>query len=114
ASAALTTDAHSRQLYELTGPRALTFADAIAQIARATHRSITFVPVSLANYRDELVRQRVPQEYIDLVMYLFGTILDGRNTPVTHGVQQALGRPARSFEEYVQRTLATGVWGKRA
>jgi len=44
-------------------------------------------------------------------MYLFGTVLDGRNTPVTNGVQQALGRPPRDFREYVQRTAASGVWG---
>jgi uncharacterized protein YbjT (DUF2867 family) len=114
AAEALTADTHSRQLYELTGPRALTFAEAIAQIAHATHRAIAFVPVPIADYRSELVRQHVPQEYIDLVMYLFGTVLDGRNTPVTDGVQRALGRPARSFEDYVQRTLATGVWGRCA
>ena len=54
---------------------------------------------------------QVPREVIDLVMYLFTTVLDGRNTPIAHGVQQALGRPPRGFAEYVQRAAATGVWG---
>jgi hypothetical protein len=68
-------------------------------------------PARRAGYRAELVRQPVPTEYVDLVMYLFGTVLDGRNTPVTDGVQKALGRPARSFSDYVQHTAATGIWG---
>jgi hypothetical protein len=47
-------------------------------------------------------------------MYLFGTVLDGRNTPLTDGVQQALGRPPGTFENYVLRTATTGIWGRRA
>jgi hypothetical protein len=38
-------------------------------------------------------------------------ILDGRNTPLTDGVQRALGRPPRSFSDFVKRTAASGVWG---
>jgi hypothetical protein len=38
------------------------------------------------------------------------SVLDGRNTPVTDGVQQALRRAPRDFSEYVRRTAATGVW----
>ena len=111
AAAALTGNAHSRRLYELTGTKAITFPEAIDQIARASGRSIAYVPVSMNDYRAELLRQHVPTEYLDLVMYLFGTVLDGRNTPVTDGVEQALGRPARQFSGYVQQTAATGVWG---
>jgi uncharacterized protein YbjT (DUF2867 family) len=107
---ALTTSVHSRRLYELTGPRALTFSEAIGQIAQASGRGIQFVPVSMEDYRSELVRQTVPQQYIDLVMYLFSTVLDGRNTSVTDGVARALGRPARSFADYVRHTAGTGIW----
>ena len=110
AAAALTSDAHSQRLYELTGPEAITFGDAIAEIARAARRPIAFVPVSTQDYRAELQRQQLPSEVVELVMYLFETVLDGRNTPVTDGVLQALGRPPRRFGDYVQRTAASGVW----
>jgi uncharacterized protein YbjT (DUF2867 family) len=109
--AALTSSSHSRQLYELTGPQALTFAEAVGEIAQATGRRIAFLPVSMEEYRAELLRQQVPREVVDLVMYLFATVLDGRNTPVMDGVQRALGRPPRSFSDYAQRTAATGIWG---
>jgi hypothetical protein len=46
----------------------------------------------------------------DLVTYLFTTVLDCRNEPVTHGVERVLGRPARDFADYARRTAATGVW----
>jgi uncharacterized protein YbjT (DUF2867 family) len=110
---ALTTSRHSKQLYELTGPEALTFSDAFGQIAQAAGRSITLIPVSIAEYRAELVRQGLPQAYVDLVIYLFENVLDGRNTPITDGVQRALGRSPRSFADFVKNAAATGVWGQR-
>jgi uncharacterized protein YbjT (DUF2867 family) len=111
AVAALTDPQHSRQLYEITGSKALTFAEAIGEIARATGREIAFVPVSADDYRSELVRQGVPDDYIELVLSLFSTLFDGRNTPLADGVQRALGRPPRDFSDYVCQTAATGIWG---
>ena len=111
AVAALTQPDHSHRLYELTGPRALTFAQAIEEIASATHRQIDFITVPREAYREALEQEQLPPQLIDLVLYLFTTVLDGRNTPVADGVQQALGRPAREFSDYVRRTVASGIWG---
>ncbi|CAI8850320.1 NAD(P)H dehydrogenase (quinone) [Pseudomonas sp. IT-P44] len=108
---ALTKPGHSGQLYELTGPRALTFAEATAEIAHASKRDVGFVAVPPDAYRQALEQAQLPTELIELVLYLFTTVLDGRNTPVADGVQRALGRPARDFSDYVRRTVATGVWG---
>ncbi|UCP11285.1 NAD(P)H-binding protein [Pseudomonas sp. MM213] len=108
---ALTKPGHSGQLYELTGPRALTFAEAIAEIAHASKRDVGFVAVPPDAYRQAQEQAQLPTELIELVLYLFTTVLDGRNTPVADGVQRALGRPARDFSDYVRRTVATGVWG---
>lgn len=47
---------------------------------------------------------------IDLLLELFTVVLDGRNASITYGVQEALGRPARDFSDYVRKTAATGVW----
>lgn len=107
--AALTTDRHSRQLYEITGPRAVTFAEAVAEIAAVTERHIAFIEVAPEDYRAELTRLDLPTEYVDLIMYLFTTVLDGRNIPLGDGIQRALGRDPSSFSDYVRRTA--GVWG---
>jgi uncharacterized protein YbjT (DUF2867 family) len=111
AFAAFTDPRHARQIYEITGPRALTFAEAIREIAGATGREITCLSVSADDYRSELVQQGVPKDYIELVLYLFTTVLDGRNTPLADGVQRALGRPPRDFSDYVRQMAAIGVWG---
>jgi uncharacterized protein YbjT (DUF2867 family) len=108
---ALTQAGHSRKLYELTGPRALTFEQAIAEISQATKRPIHYVQVTPEEYRAGMLQARIPEDVVELVMYLFTTVLDGRNSATCDGVQHALGRPARDFSEYVQRTAATGVWG---
>jgi uncharacterized protein YbjT (DUF2867 family) len=109
AVAALTDHRHSGQLYELTGPRALTFAEAIGEIAKFTGRDIRYLSVTAEDYRAAL-SQAVPDDVIELLLYLFGTVLDGRNTPVADGVQRALGRAPRDFSEYVRSTAANGVW----
>jgi uncharacterized protein YbjT (DUF2867 family) len=111
AVAALTQPGHAGKLYELTGPRALTFADAVGEIARATRRKVQFAAITPEQYRIGMQQAQVPAEVIDLVLYLFGTLFDGRNTPVTDGVQRALGRAPRDFGDYAERTAATGVWG---
>jgi uncharacterized protein YbjT (DUF2867 family) len=110
AVAALTEDGHVGKLYEVTGPRLLTFAEAIAEIAKASGRPIRYRQLSLPDFRAALERDQVPREFVDLLMYLFGEVLDGRSSSVTSGVQQALGRPPRDFSEYVRKTAATGVW----
>jgi uncharacterized protein YbjT (DUF2867 family) len=111
AIAALTDSRHSGQLYELTGPRALTFAAAFKEIARATGRDIRYVTITPEEYRAALVDAHVPGDVIELILYLFGTVLDGRNEAVADGVQRALGRQPRDFKQYVQRTAVTGIWG---
>jgi hypothetical protein len=110
AVAALTDSRHQGQLYELTGPKAITFAEAISEISIATGRVIQFESVSSEAYSAELRAAQLPPEAIDLVMYLFTTVLDGRNTPVADGVQRALGREPTSFKSYVRKTVTTGVW----
>jgi uncharacterized protein YbjT (DUF2867 family) len=110
AVAALTEDGHEGQLYELTGPRLLTFAEAVDEIATASGREIRYVPVSLEEHAAAAAEQGVPGEFIDLLTYLFGEVLDGRNAHLTDGVQRALGRGPRDFSEFARDAAATGVW----
>jgi uncharacterized protein YbjT (DUF2867 family) len=110
AVAALTEDRHTGQLYELAGPRLLTFAEAVAEIARATGRQIRYVQVSPRQYAAALAQQQVPAEYIWLLNYLFTTVLDGRNAHLTDGVRRALGREPRDFSSYARDAAAAGAW----
>ncbi len=107
---ALTTQGHHQATYELTGPRLLTFKQAVEEISAATGRTIQYQELSLEAYTDLLKSYEVPHEYISLLSYLFSQVLDGRNSTTEKGVEQATGHPARDFSEYVQRTAASGVW----
>lgn len=110
AVAALTEPGHAGELYELTGRRLLTFADALGEISRATGREIRHVPVPLDAYAAALAAQEVPADVVELLTYLFGEVLDGRNAHLADGVERALGRQPRDFGDYVRKTAASGVW----
>jgi uncharacterized protein YbjT (DUF2867 family) len=114
AVAALTEDGHVGQLYELTGPRLLTFADAIDEISRAVGREIRYMPVSTEEFAAAAAEQGVPGEVIELLTYLFSEVLDGRNAHTTDAVQRVLGREPRDFSEYARDAAATGVWNVRS
>ncbi|MFC5664817.1 NmrA family transcriptional regulator [Kitasatospora misakiensis] len=106
AVAALTEDGHDGEVYELTGPRLLSFVDVAAELSAATGREIRFTAVSVEEYRAVLATVGLPGEFADL----FTMILDGRNAHLADGVRRALGRPARDFADYARATAASGVW----
>jgi len=109
-AAALAEDGHAGQIYELTGPRLLTFADAVAEIAHATGRAIRFTEVPLDTYVAGLEAAQLPPDAISLIRYLFTDVLDGRNASVQDGVLRALGRVPRDFRDYARATAATRIW----
>jgi uncharacterized protein YbjT (DUF2867 family) len=112
AVAALTGDGHVGRLYEVTGPRLLSWADAVAEVAKATGRPVRYLPVSLEDYASLLVEQEVPADFVKLLSDLFTEVLDGRNAYLSDGVQRALGRPPRDFADYARDAAATGVWNR--
>ncbi|MFD0730248.1 NAD(P)H-binding protein [Planotetraspora mira] len=109
AVAALTDDRHIGEVYELTGPRLLTFADAAAEIGEAAGRDIAYVPVSAEEYATALA-EHMPADEARLLTDLFASVLDGRNAHLSDGVRRALGRPPRDFADFAPDTAATGVW----
>ena len=114
AVAALTDDRHIGELYELTGPRLLTFAEAVREISRAVGREIRYVPISIAEFAAGAADQGVPSEVVEMLTILFGQVLDGRNAHLADGVQRALGREPRDFRDYARDVAATGIWDPRA
>ncbi|WP_346827569.1 NAD(P)H-binding protein [Serratia inhibens] len=113
AVAALTQPGHSNRVYELTGPRLMTFEQAINEIAAACGREIHYRQVPIADYVGYLREAQLPEEMVSLLEYLFSTVLDGRNASLTDGVQRSLGRPARDFGTYAVDTATRGIWQPR-
>jgi uncharacterized protein YbjT (DUF2867 family) len=114
AVAALTESGHAGQTYEVTGPRLLTFAEAVGEIAGAARREIAYTPIAREAFAAEVARAGLPDDYAWLLDYLFATVLDGRNAHVGDGVQRALGRAPRDFADYASDVAATGAWSPPA
>jgi uncharacterized protein YbjT (DUF2867 family) len=107
AVAALTDDKHIGQIYEVTGPRLLTFREAVDEIAEASGRAIRFQQIPAKQYAEALNQYGLPEGFVSLLMYLFTTVLDGRNAHATDGVQRALNRQPNDFANYARATSAT-------
>lgn len=112
AVAALTEDGHANRIYEVTGPRLLTFADAVEEIGRACGRELRYVPISMETFASALAEQDVPDDVTGLLRYLFTEVLDGRNAYLADGVRRALGREPRDFASYAREAADTGVWNR--
>ncbi|TDB79828.1 SDR family oxidoreductase [Micromonospora sp. KC721] len=110
AVAALTENGHAGRIYELSGPRAVTLAEAAATISQATGRTVRYVPMSPEDFVAELVAEGWPQadaeDYADAV----SPIRRGMDSHISNGVQQALGRPPRDFSDFVRIAAAAGAW----
>ena len=111
AVAALLNEKHNGQIYQLTGPRQLTFKEVIQEISEATGRDIAFTPIALSAYTQVMKQQGVPADFIWLIEYLFTEVLGNPdNAEITHDIEKVLGRKPKDFSEYVKETVAKGVW----
>ena len=113
AVAALTEDGHAGQVYEVTGPRLLTFDEAVRAIAQASGRDIQYQKIPHEAFAAGVAESGAPADIAWLLDYLFSTVLDGRNAYVSDGVQRALGRAPVDFVDYARRCAESGVWDER-
>ena len=110
AVAALTEPGHAGEIYEVTGPRLMTFSDIAADLSRAIGRDITYTGVPHDDFIASVADSGAPEQVVWLMDYLFGTILDGRNAYLTQDVERAIGRPPKDFADYARNVAATGYW----
>jgi len=112
---ALTKDDHNGKIYQLTGPRLLTFKEAIVDISEATERPIIFTPISIKAYSEAMKNQGVPADFVWLVEYLFTEVLGNpNNSEMTNDIETVLGRKPKDFSEYVEEAAATAIWHPHA
>ncbi|MDR6977851.1 uncharacterized protein YbjT (DUF2867 family) [Streptomyces sp. 3330] len=103
-------DRYVGETVEVSGPRLLTFREAVAEVGRAAGRALTYTPVPAAEYGERLAGFGVPPEEVAFLVELFASLLDGRNAYLSDGVQQVLGREPRDFTEFAKESATAGVW----
>ena len=110
AVAALTEEGHAGEVYEVTGPRVMTFAEVAQEISRAAGREVQFVQIPKEAFASAIAQSGAPVEIAWLLNYLFETVLDGRNEYVFDGVRRALRRDPADFADFARRIAARGTW----
>jgi uncharacterized protein YbjT (DUF2867 family) len=110
AAAALTDERHHGRTYELTGPEPITFREATDIISRVSGRTVEYVDVDPSEHTKRQIVNGIPPETAELLTDILVTIANGHAGAPTDHVQQALGRPARSFATYAAQATADGRW----
>jgi uncharacterized protein YbjT (DUF2867 family) len=109
AAAALTEDGHAGQSYEVTGPRALSFAEALDVIGRATGHRLRFdgtvdgylaIQAAIGRSGDEVAQE----------VAAFTALAEGGDAAPTDVVRRVTGRPPIGFETYALEAAARGAW----
>ncbi|GAA2961323.1 NmrA family NAD(P)-binding protein [Actinokineospora diospyrosa] len=108
AATVLTNGGHHGKTYDLSGPEALTFAEAVDIIAQAAGRPIKYEELTPTEYANELHAAGVPTEVVSILNGLFAYLQTGQSAPPTTHVEDLLGRPARRFTDYA--TKAAEAW----
>ncbi|MFI9810832.1 SDR family oxidoreductase [Saccharothrix variisporea] len=103
AAVALTEDGHAGRTYEVTGPRALSFAEALGLIGAASGRSVRFGGTA-DEYRAQQDAMGMPQEQTEAEIEAFAQLKD---TEPTEAVPEVTGRAAIDFADYATRAWAT-------
>lgn len=115
ATKALTEDQWNGKIITVTGPEKLTFKQVVAKISEGIEKPIAFHAVSIEAYDGMMKEAGLPDDYVWLFSYLFREVLgNAENQEISNDIEAVLGRKATSFDEYVKKTAATGVWGEPA
>lgn len=110
AATTLTNDGHVGEVYELSGPRLLSFGDAVEEVAKAAGRDITFLPVSREECAKRLMAAGASAEDATFAVDVFDGIAGGGNAYLSDGVRRVLNREPRDFADFARDAAATGVW----
>ncbi|WP_121632791.1 NAD(P)H-binding protein [Tropicibacter alexandrii] len=113
AVAALTEDGHRGELYEVTGPRLMTFADMADTLSQSVGREIRHIPITFDDFHANVAQAGGPF-VADIFTAIARETLDGRNAHVTDGVMRALGRAPRDFADFARSAARSGAWTQAA
>ncbi|MEV5612371.1 SDR family oxidoreductase [Streptomyces sp. NPDC052225] len=99
---ALLGDGHHGRTYTLTGPEPLSVPEMTAIVGKVLGRELDARELTRAESREFLVASGIPDEFADGVMEGLDFVRAGGNTTLTDDVEQILGRPPRTFEDWTR------------
>jgi uncharacterized protein YbjT (DUF2867 family) len=112
AAAVLGRDTGQEATLELSGPAAITFAEAATILTAESGISVRFADESDASHIARLRAAGTPEGYIEWRMAMLGGIRSGADAYLSDGVQAILGRPATSFQDWARREVPAAAWAR--
>ena len=102
AAACLTHDVHNHQVYELTGPEALSPPDQVAILGQVLDRNLRYAEADPDGTLAQWVSYGMPEELAHAVIEQFRSTLKPFNSEPTGDITAVTSRPARSFNDWAQ------------
>jgi len=106
AVALLTTSGHDGAIYEITGPEWLTLGQATHKISEATGKPVTYTNIPEQVMLQAMVAQGIPTALAESMLSFFSGVKAGKIYSPTHTVEEVLGRPPRSFDDWAHNNAA--------
>ena len=109
----LVDDHYNGETITVTGPEKLTFKQVVKMMEQGIGKDIRYIPISIEQFKEGMKQAGLPDSYVWLFGYLFKEVLGNPdNQQVSPDVERVLRRQATSFEEYVEKTVLSGVWNQ--
>ncbi|HEV7252563.1 MAG TPA: SDR family oxidoreductase [Mesorhizobium sp.] len=100
AAGALTSADHDNQAFDLTGPEALTYAQAAEIISRETGLPVRYENVNAETFVRGRVQAGVPEDYARFLATILGVVAQGWTAKVVDGVERLSGRKPRTLADH--------------
>ncbi len=102
AATLLTTTTHDGKAYNLTGPQALSYAEAADIISKGIGKKVEYLPIDDATFVKNLTSAGVPADYANFLAMIFHPVREGWTAAVTADVKTLTGKEPRSLATYVK------------
>jgi uncharacterized protein YbjT (DUF2867 family) len=111
AAALIDSTHHHCKTYVITGPEALTFADAAEQLSAALDKPVRYIDITHEHARTALLQRGMPEWYVEDLLGFYDFYSSGAGAAVSDVVARTTGQPGRRFDQFVQdhRSTFTGV-----
>ncbi|MEE4419048.1 SDR family oxidoreductase [Streptomyces bugieae] len=103
AARVLTTDGHDGRVYDLTGPQALTYAEAAEVFSDVLGKPVRYVGLPDDAARTAMLSRGMPEFYADALIEVARAFRDGGAETVTSTVADLTGREPLGFADFVRR-----------
>jgi uncharacterized protein YbjT (DUF2867 family) len=102
---------HRRKTYLITGPEALTFAEAAEQLSAVLGKPVRYTDVSREDARKALLQRGMPEWYVEDLLGFYDFYSTGAGAPLSDVVARITRQPGRRFRQFVQdyRSEFTGL-----